>query len=302
MPLLAAANYDPAAAVNKVCTSRLAMTAIDQTNLRVTFTGPANGSVMVRLKGTVHGATTFPRIHLGVIENSPSSGTLRGRASPTGSWPTALATTQLAQEASYLVTGLNPGTSYTWDAAYGVDILLASTGLKYGGPNDASGNDAWGAFQFEIWSVPHLIAGVFYDPTTSATEATTSLLAMTAMDTTNLRLTFTAPANGNVFWRIHAQVHGSTTYGSTHLGILESATVVARASPMMCLPETSVATTCVPLEASGVITGVSAGSHNYDAAYAVQVVAGAGGIKYGGPNDTTTDNCYGGIAFELWQG
>ncbi len=36
-------------------------------------------------------------------------------------------------------------------AAYGVETLVASTGLKYGGPNNTTANDAFGAFQFEIW-------------------------------------------------------------------------------------------------------------------------------------------------------
>ena len=245
----------------------------------------------------MQGATTLPRIHLGILDGA----TLRGRGTPAGGFPAILATTIVAQEVSYLITGLNPGDTETWDMAYGVDILLASTNLKYGGPDNASGANAWGACRIEIWSTAGLLAGTFYDPTTSATKATTSLLAMTASDTTNLRLTFTAPASGNVFWRIRAQIHGSTTYGATLLGILESTTVVARDAPMMILPETSLATTCIPIESSGVVTGVSSGSHTWDAAYAVQVVAGAGGIKWGGPNNTTTDDCYGGVAFELWS-
>ena len=297
MACLASAAYDPSTAVNAVCTSRLAMTALDVTNLRLTFTAPANGNVLVRLKGTTHGATTFPRIHLGVLDGA----TLRGRMSPIGGSATYAATTQMSQEAAYVITGLTPGNSYTWDAAYGVDILLASTGLKYGGPNNASGNNAWGPFCFEVWETPTLLAGKLYDPLTAdVTKVATSLLAMTALDTTNARLTFTAPASGKVLWRIHAQTHGSTTFGQILLGVLESSTVVARAAPVMANPATAVATACLAMEASGVVSGVSAGSHTWDAAYAVQVVSGAGGVKWGGPNDTTTDNCWGGLAFDLW--
>lgn len=297
MSLLAGVAYDPAVAVTKATSSRLKMTALDTTNLRLTFTAPANGTVLVRLKGQTVGATTFPRVQLGILDST----TIRGRMSPFGSLPAGVATSHMAQEVSYLVTGLTPGNSYTWDAAYGVDILLASTNLAYGGPNDNSGADAYGAFVYEIWSTENLLAGTMYDPTTAVTAVTTSLLAMTALDTTNLRLTFTAPASGKVFWRIKAQQHGSTTFGQMLLGILESSTVVARQAPVTGNPQTNVATACIGLEASGVITGVSAGSHTYDAAYAVQVVAGAGGIAYGGPDDTTTDNSYGGIAFELWK-
>ena len=78
MGLLAGTCYDPAVAVNKVTTSLLAMTAIDTTNLRLTFTVPANGAVMVRLRGVIHGATTVPQIYLGCLEGS----TIRGRVVP----------------------------------------------------------------------------------------------------------------------------------------------------------------------------------------------------------------------------
>ena len=147
MALLGSINYDPASAVSKSCASLLAMTALDTTNLRITFTAPANGIVMVRLAGTLLGATTFPTILLGILESS----TVKARVSPIGAIPgTALATSNVGQEALFLVSGLTPGNSYTWDAAYGVEILLASTNIKYGGPNNNSGANAWGGFQFEI--------------------------------------------------------------------------------------------------------------------------------------------------------
>ena len=298
MTLLASAAYDPSGAVSKATSSLLAMTALDTTNLRLTFNAPASGTVLVRLKGQVVGATTFPRILLGVLDGS----TVRGRMAPIGQPIGNVATSILGQEATYLITGLTPSNAYTWDAAYAVQVILASTNIKYGGPNDATGGDAWGAFNFEVWSTERLLAGTFYDPAVAVSKVMTSLLAMTALDTTNLRLTFTAPASGNVFWRIRAQETGSTTYGSALLGILESSTVVARAAPVMAIPQTGVASACVAMEASGVITGVSAGSHTYDASYAVQVVAGAGGLKYGGPNDASGADAFGGVAFELWQG
>jgi len=298
MGILGAKAYDPAVAVSKATTSRLVMTAIDTTNLRITFTAPANGKVLLRLKGQVHGATTFPRILLGVLDGA----TVRGRMAPMGQQPSSLATTQLAQEIICVITGLTPSASYTWDAAYGVEILLASTGLKYGGPNNASGNNAWGAFIFEIWETRNLLGAIFYDPASAVTKSTTSLLAMTALDTTNLRITFTAPTSGNILWRIKTCQHGSTTFGQVLLGVMEDATVKARSAPVMGNPQTGLATACVGLEANGVITGLTPGnSYIYDAAYAVQVVAGAGGLKYGGPNDTTTDNAFGGIAFEIWE-
>lgn len=149
MALLAGKAYDPAAAVTKATTAALAMTALDTTNLRLTFTVPASGNVMVRLQGTIHGATTFPQILLGVLEGA----TVRGRLAPAGLINgTAAATTFLTVEALFPVTGLTPAAQLTWDAAYGVETLVASTGLKYGGPNNTTANDAFGAFVFEVWA------------------------------------------------------------------------------------------------------------------------------------------------------
>jgi hypothetical protein len=148
MACLAAVNHDPATAATANTTAALALTALDTTNLRLTFTAPASGRVLVRLQGVVHGATTFPAILLGVLQGS----TVIGRVSPIGGLKaTALATAMVTQEASFVVSGLTPGASLTWDAAYGVETAVASTGIKYGGPNDATANNAFGAFIFEIW-------------------------------------------------------------------------------------------------------------------------------------------------------
>lgn len=149
MSLLAAAAFDPATAVSKSTAALLALTALDTTNLRLTFTVPASGAVFVRLKGQVHGATTTPSILLGVLEGA----TIIGRGAPLGGLVnTAVATAIVAQEVTFCVTGLTPGVNKTWDAAYGVETLVTSTGLKYGGPNNTTANDAFGAFVFEIWS------------------------------------------------------------------------------------------------------------------------------------------------------
>jgi hypothetical protein len=301
MACLGAISYDPATAVTSNSTaSLLAMTAVDTTNLRLTFTPPANGSVQVRIKCQAHGATTEPRIFLGVLDGS----TIRGRMVPSGQQQgTLLATNQWGQEVTYVVTGLTPSNSYTWDAAYGVDVVAASTAIKYGGPDNATGDDAFGAFQFEIWEATNLLAAKLYDPASSVTKSLTSLLAMTALDTTNLRNTFTAPASGRVFWRFAICQHGTSTFGQPMLGMLEGSTVRARTTPIISNPAPSVSGGSLSLmnEASGVITGLTGGnSYSFDAAYGVETVAGAGGFKYGGPDDTTTNNAFGGCAFEIW--
>ena len=148
MACLGAKLYDPAVAVVKATSALLAMTAIDTTNLRLAFNVPASGKVLVRLQGVIHGATTFPAILLGVLEGS----TVVARVSPIGGLKsTAVATAQAVQEASFVVAGLTPSAAKTWDAAYGVEVLVASTGLKYGGPNDTTTNNAFGGFIFEVW-------------------------------------------------------------------------------------------------------------------------------------------------------
>jgi hypothetical protein len=151
---LVAINYDPATAVaatTKSTAALLAMTAVDTTNLRGTFTVPATGRVLVRMGVSVGGGTAYPRILLGVLAGA----TVMGRQVPmtgfTSSNVTPVAANLMRCEAGFVVGGLTPGASLTWDAAYGVEGLVASSGLRYGGPNNAVADDAYGGFQFEVW-------------------------------------------------------------------------------------------------------------------------------------------------------
>jgi hypothetical protein len=298
MGVLAAKAYDPATAVSTPASLR-AMTALDTTNLRLTFTAPANGTVLVRLRGIIHGATTYARILLGILDGS----TVRLRMSPMGSSPQFLATTMMQQEVVGVISGLTPGNSYTWDAAFGVEIAATSSNLKYGGPNNATANDAFGAFIYEIWSTESLLASKLYDPAVAATISTSTTKAVTAFDTTNLRNTFTAPASGNVLWRIRTQLHGVLTNADCRLGILDGATVRGRIAPLQGRPQTALTSSCIGFEGSAVITGLTPGnSYTFDAAYTVDTTTTppGGGFKHGGPDDATTDNAFGATAFEIW--
>lgn len=148
MNLLNAALYDPGTAVtNKATSALLAMTAFDTTNLRLTVTAPPSGRLWIVIICTIHGATTCPQIILGCLEGS----TVRGRVTPEITVSNLAATSLYRARAEYCLTGLTPGQSYTLDAAYGVETVVASTNIKYGGPNNTTGNDNFGAFQFEIW-------------------------------------------------------------------------------------------------------------------------------------------------------
>ena len=148
MAALGGLLYDPAVAVTKATSALLAMTALDTVNLRIAFTVPSTGRVLVRLRGTLHGAATFPQILLGVLEGA----VVRMRVAPMAGGGNLAATTMLSVESVAVISGLTPAANLTWDAAYGVETIVAATGLKYGGPNNATANDAFGGFSFEVWS------------------------------------------------------------------------------------------------------------------------------------------------------
>lgn len=298
MGLLAGVHYDPSTAASKATTALLALTAFDTTNLRLNFTVPANGSVMVRMRCVLSGATTFPDIMLGILQ----AATVIGRQSPLGAISgQAATTTGVTQEALFTITGLTPGAALTWDAAYGVEVVLAATAIKYGGPNDTTVNNAWGGFIFEIWDTPNLLASKLYDPAVAVSAPTTAALAMTALDTTNLRLGFTAPASGTVLVHMRGVLHGATTFAQILLGVLSGATVMGRGDPIGGLKETALATARLTQESMFIVSGLTGGSaQTWDAAYDVETVVASTGLKYGGPNDTTIDNAFGGFLFEIW--
>ena len=151
MALLAGKLYDPVSAISKACTSLLAMTAFDTTNLRLNFTVPASGIVMVREACVLHGGTVQASVLLGILEGS----TIKGRMAPMGvlKTSTGVATALVLLESVFLVTGLTPAANLNWDAAYSVETIGSNMNIKYGGPDNTTANDAFGGFAFEIWSV-----------------------------------------------------------------------------------------------------------------------------------------------------
>jgi hypothetical protein len=145
--LLKAALYDPAVAVSKATSALLAMTAFDTANLRLAITVPAHGMVRFRLRCAIVGATTCPVILLGVLNGAAVIGRVQPQSQPV----TAPAATQVfVADAEFTATGLAPG-AMNVDAAYAVQVLVAATNIKYGGPNTNAGANAWGAFVFEAW-------------------------------------------------------------------------------------------------------------------------------------------------------
>ena len=167
MNLLNGKIYDPAASVNKVTTAALAMTALDTANLRLAITVPAHGFVRFRLAGTLHGAATLPQIVLGVMNGAA----IVGRASPMVGGSNLAATSLYKVEADFVVGGLAPG-AMNVDAAYGVETLVAATGLKYGGANNATANDAFGGFSFEAWDPMPIVNTAATGPAQVTADAT----------------------------------------------------------------------------------------------------------------------------------
>ncbi len=297
MALLAGTLYDPGTAVSKATTSATVMTAFDTTNLRLTFTAPANGAVLLRVAAGNFGAASSPRVFLGVLDGATVKARMHGI---NGLGTSVQAASINMNEVVCVVSGLTPAGSYTWDAAYAVEATQASTNLKYGGPDNASGANAWGGAAFEIWDTPTLLGAVLYDPASAATVATTSLLAMTAIDTTNARITFTGPASGKVFFRIRVLSTGSATLGMPLLGILDGSTVKARVAPSLGVVWATIANG-VMLDGSGLVSVTPSTSYTWDAAYAVQAVGAAGQVlKWGGPNNTSAGDAWGAMAYEIW--
>lgn len=146
MNLLAAKLYDPAVAETKATDTRIPMTALDTTNLRLPFNVPSHGIVRVRMDGVVHGSTNVPMILFGILAGAAV--VARKQANAIG---IALATWPQRLSVDFVVTGLTPG-PVVWDAAYGVEVAVASTAIKYGGPNDNTADNAWGGFSFEVWN------------------------------------------------------------------------------------------------------------------------------------------------------
>jgi hypothetical protein len=151
--------------------------------------------VRVVIEVTLHGAVTFSQFLLGVLEGA----TLRGRVVPLMTINgTALATTMCRLKADYIVTGLTPGASVNWDAAWGCETFVASSLLKYGGPNNTTVNDAFGAMVFQLWDPCPA-----YTPTSGTAPTSTMHVKLDTIDdfidtevaalTTNL-----ATANANI--------------------------------------------------------------------------------------------------------
>jgi hypothetical protein len=276
------------------------MTAFDTTNMRITFVAPSNGTVLVRLRAAEKGATATPRFLFGVMDGS----TVKARSAPHSAIRGGGTNALKIWESVMLITGLTPGQSYSFDAAYSVEFAVALTNLGAGGPDNTTANDAYGAMTYEIWETVNLLAGVQYDPASAAQKSVATAQIMTAVDTTNLRLTPIIPPSGRVTVEIRGGVvTGSGTVVSMLIGVLESATVRMRAACGGDFADggTVAATSWAPVEATATLSGLTPGSKTWDLAWGVEGNVAATNWTYGGPNNTVADDAFGGVMFLVWK-
>lgn len=145
--LLNAINYDPATLVTVATSTATVMTPFDTTNLRLSFSAPPTGRVLVRVRVPMGGSSTGPSVMLGIMDGT----TILMRTVPTHVGYAGQTNTVYALESTFAITSLVSGQTYTWDAAYGVEYPVSGTSFRYGGPNDTTAYTAYGAFQFEVW-------------------------------------------------------------------------------------------------------------------------------------------------------
>ena len=144
-----------------------------------------------------------------------------------------------------------------------------------------------------------VLGAVAYEPATAVTKATTAAMALTALDTTNLRLTVTAPASGRLHARLQGVLHGAATFPQILLGVMQGTTIRGRVAPEGKVNGNLAATTFLVVEAFFPITGLTPGPVTLDAAYGVETAVAATGLKYGGPSDATANNAFGAFIFKL---
>jgi hypothetical protein len=105
---IAVGNYSGAPANYSRTAPFTTVAAVDSTNLKVTFTAPDTGAVLVTLNAPVNVSTSGTYIAWALMEGGSTLSTGIGRLTNSTSW--------LRQEAQFRISGLTPGSShtYTW--------------------------------------------------------------------------------------------------------------------------------------------------------------------------------------------
>lgn len=134
--LLAHTSYDPSTATSYSPSSTL--TALDTTNLAVTFTVPSSGAVLVMAEAVFVSGATGGAYYLGATNSAGQVGTAQEVADEGPGYKRRIAST--------LIGGLTAGDSLTWYLAAGAP---SGTTVVVGG-----GTSGYGSASIAIWEAP----------------------------------------------------------------------------------------------------------------------------------------------------
>jgi hypothetical protein len=137
-----------------------------------------------------------------------------------------------------------------------------------------------------------LLGAKLYDPAVKVNKSTAALLAMTALDTVNLRLTVTVPASGFILVRMQCAGLNSTI-PAILLGVMEGAVIRGRTASVPRLEQGTFTEFVIP--------GLTPGAITLDAAYSVKIVGAATNLSYGGPDDAVASSAAGAFSYSIWD-
>jgi hypothetical protein len=179
--------------------------------------------------------------------------------------------------------GTGSGTLTTIEEVDGSPTDSAVTKLVF--PNGTLGIASHVATYTPAAAASSLLAITAYNPT--ATDTTISTTTQADLDATNVKVTFTAPASGNVLVRLECKAYAEASTARLGWGLRESTTDLA--GPLDVLADATTGPEIV-ITRSFYLTGVSAGSHTYK--WAVVRTNANCHMRYGG--------AYGQIIMEVW--
>ena len=134
-----------------------------------------------------------------------------------------------------------------------------------------------------------LLAVHAYAPASDTTDSSTST-TFVDVDATNLAVTFTAPASGNVLIHVQVNVTSNNATGDIYVNLREGSTNLANTSRLVDAVSSN---TLTQIMCAFYLTGLSAGSHTYKLGYKTTTAATTVAVNLG-PN-------FGQVVFEVWS-
>jgi hypothetical protein len=251
----------------------------------------------------VSGKLTLLTLHLAVDSGGPYAVTLPASVSNKTAAEAFLAAVPANTTAIVPFVSIDAGTSYlavlVGDGSLDLDAILALSGGQdiadalTGAASPNAGNVYATMADTGGGGSAALLGLKVYPPLGGSSVATdypvSSQATLIDVDATNLAVTFTAPASGNVLVRLTAYCYVNATGARLDWGVREGSTNVA---PRALAVTSSTVEVCV--SRAFLITGLSAGSHTFKWAFSCTSASG-GSIRV---SDTAGD--YGQGAMEVW--